>query len=253
MAPWPVATSTFSTPGNGPRIGESSALVGRRPTRTSPRVAVARPGHDAQRFAHDLADPARGRVGREADVFDRRADRDAVIGPRHHVVAVHLLHDRPTPRVVLGDTDVRDLTPVRDDRQDATPSCSDICGVHTPPTITAVGALISSPSTTIVTCVPARTSSTDPRAPRRRDRPRRAATRRTSRGRRRRRGMVQRADHGSEHGNHPCARSGVISVAPVARSATHSHADRSVSRVANWRIPQRDQPQSGPTCVRSSS
>ena len=115
LAPWPVATNTLSIPGSGPSSGESSRLVGRRPTRTSPSVAVARPGitRSASRMI-SLTPPAVTSCG-EARVFDRRADRDAVIGPRHHVVAVHLLHDRPRAGVVLGDAEVRDLAAQRTD------------------------------------------------------------------------------------------------------------------------------------------
>ena len=72
-------------------------------------------GHHTKRLAHDLVHAARGDVGREAGVFDRRADRDAVIGPRNHVVAVDLLHDRPAPGVVIGHAEVRDLAPHRSD------------------------------------------------------------------------------------------------------------------------------------------
>ena len=90
-------------------------LVGRRPTRTSPERRARETGHHTQRLAHDLVHAARGDVGREAGVFDRRADRDAVIGPRNHVVAVDLLHDRPAPGVVIGDAEVRDLAAYRSD------------------------------------------------------------------------------------------------------------------------------------------
>ena len=59
LAPWPVATNTLSTPGSVPSRGESSRLVGRNPTRTSPSVALAESGHHPQRLAHDLVHPAR--------------------------------------------------------------------------------------------------------------------------------------------------------------------------------------------------
>ena len=59
----------------------------------------------------------RGHLGREPRVLHRRADRDAVIVPRDHVVPVHLLHDRPACGVALGNEQVRDLSARRADRQ----------------------------------------------------------------------------------------------------------------------------------------
>src|SRR4029079_15036193 len=72
-------------------------------------------GHHAQRLAHDLVDTSRGDGAREPGGLDGCTHRHPVIGPRHHVVAVDLLHDGPRSGVVVGDAEVRDLAAQRVD------------------------------------------------------------------------------------------------------------------------------------------
>ena len=204
-------------------------------------------------YCYDLVDTTGGDPVGEADVFNGRADHDAVIGPRHHVVAVHLLHDRPRSRVVLRDAEVRDLPAHRPDRKLHAELRSEAPG----PRATRDdhrGRSIDSPSTTTVAGDPrphfvdrtARTSTPCASAPRRNA----AHIIRPSTGPPR---VVERATPLPSTGTISRASSAVISLAPVARSATHSHADRSVSRVASWRIPHTAQPVSGPSCVSRSS
>ena len=92
-------------------------LTGRSPTRTSRSVALARPGKHAQRLAQHVVHAARGDLRREADILHRRADRDARVGPRNHVVAEDRLHDRPRAGVVPVDSEMHDLTAQRTDRE----------------------------------------------------------------------------------------------------------------------------------------
>ena len=187
LAPWPVATNTFGDARAADRAAASRRRSsGRSPTRTSPQRRAREPGHHAQRLAHDLVHAARGHVGREARVLDRRADRDAVIVPRDHVVAVHLLHDRPAPRCRARRHRRCAICPRSGPTGSCTPNCSPKRRVHAPPAITTASA-----STTVA--VDDDRHRRSPRAhfvdrrraaPRRRASAPRAAAPRTSAGRR---------------------------------------------------------------------
>ena len=95
----------------------SSTLTGRSPTRTSRNVALARPGITRNVSRSTSCTPPAVTSAAKPDVLDRRADRDARVGPRHHVVAVDGLHDRPRAGVVIVDAEVDDLAAHRADGQ----------------------------------------------------------------------------------------------------------------------------------------
>ena len=69
------------------KVGAIVVADGAQPHAHLEERRVGEPGTDAQALGQELPQAARGWSRVEADIFDRGAERHAMVGPRHHVVA----------------------------------------------------------------------------------------------------------------------------------------------------------------------